>query len=84
MQVNPRTIHERYSHCGFAASSVGGNLRLGASELARHYDEAEHSGRTSERARLAMMWGRYNGAGPRSGYVRRCMAAYREILRREG
>lgn len=83
MQVNPRTARERYSESGLSSHSIGGNLRMGASELARHYDEAGRGGR-SERSRLAVMWGRYNGAGPHSGYVRRCMAAYHQILRDEG
>ena len=80
MQVNPRTARERYSRSGLSSHSIGGNLSMGASELARHYDKA----RGGERSRLAVMWGRYNGAGPRSGYVRRCMAAYHQILREEG
>jgi soluble lytic murein transglycosylase-like protein len=74
MQVERRTYNWKYRKSGLNPMDLEDNIRLGAWELA---DKAKMSSRAQSRIALASrgvlsrMWGRYNGAGARSGYVRR-------------
>jgi len=82
MQVERRTFKSEYAHSGLDPMDLEDNIRLGAWELA---DKAKMSNRAQSRIALASrgglsrMWGRYNGAGPRSGYVRRAHLTYTRI-----
>ncbi|HEY3331198.1 MAG TPA: transglycosylase SLT domain-containing protein [Capsulimonadaceae bacterium] len=75
MQIHPATYHELYEESGLNPHRLRDNIRLGTRELARHYRQVS-SRSISDRRRLAIMWGRYNGAGPRSGYVRKALRTY--------
>lgn len=81
MQINPSTYVEEHGRSGIDPREIHGNLRIGSKELARHYYNSRHC--TTERMRLACMWGRYNGCGPHGSYVRRALDLYHEICRAE-
>jgi soluble lytic murein transglycosylase-like protein len=72
MQIERRTYREKYAKSKLNPYDLEDNIRLGAWELA---DKAKISNRSKTRIALASrgglsrMWGRYNGAGSRSGYV---------------
>ena len=76
-----RTFNAYYAKSGLNPRNVEDNIRLGAWELA---DKAKMSSKAKSRIALASrgglsrMWGRYNGAGSRSGYVLR---AHRTLTR---
>ena len=74
MQLNPRTVRERHAQSGLDPTLLSDNVRLGVRELAYHYEHTNH--RASMRHRLAVMWGRYNGAGANSHYVRHALRVY--------
>ena len=82
MQVERKTFNWKYRKSGLKPMDLEDNIRLGAWELA---DKAKMSNRAKSRIALASrgglsrMWGRYNGAGPNSGYVRRAHLAYARI-----
>jgi soluble lytic murein transglycosylase-like protein len=82
MQVERRTFRSEYAKSGLDPMDLEDNIRLGAWELA---DKAKMSVRAKSRIALASrgvlsrMWGRYNGAGSRSGYVRRAHLTYTRI-----
>ena len=82
MQVERRTYNWKYRKSGLNPMNLEDNIRLGAWELA---DKAKMSNRASSRIALASrgglsrMWGRYNGAGANSGYVRRAHLTYARI-----
>lgn len=78
MQIHPATYRERYKRSGLNPNRLRDNIRLGSRELARHYRVAS-SRSGSERRRLAFMWGRYNGSGMHSAYVRKALKAYDAI-----
>ncbi len=83
MQVNPATFHERYRGAGLDPHRLRDNIRIGAYELARHY-QATASRSLSNRRRLTIMWGRYNGSGAHSAYVRKALKTYDILRRRAG
>ena len=82
MQVERKTFNRKYRKSGLKPMDLEDNIRLGAWELA---DKAKMSNRAKSRIALASrgglsrMWGRYNGAGPNSGYVRRAHLTYARI-----
>ena len=81
MQVHPRTLREMCRRIPAARRldprRVEDNIQLGALELAGYYRRVPaKSGRTT---RLRHALGRYNGAGPNSGYVRRVSTVLRRI-----
>ena len=82
MQVERRTYKWGYAKSGLKPMNLEDNIRLGAWELA---DKAKMSSRAKSRIALASrgvlsrMWGRYNGAGSRSGYVRRAHLTYTRL-----
>jgi hypothetical protein len=82
MQVERRTFNAYYAKSGLNPRNVEDNIRLGAWELA---DKAKMSNKAKSRIALASrgglsrMWGRYNGAGSRSGYVRRAHLTYSRL-----
>ena len=82
MQVERKTFNWKYRKSGLNPMDLEDNIRLGAWELA---DKAKMSNRAKSRIALASrgglsrMWGRYNGAGPNSGYVRRAHLTYARI-----
>jgi soluble lytic murein transglycosylase-like protein len=83
MQVNPATYRERYKKSGLNPYKLRDNIRIGTRELARHYQETA-SRSLNDRRRLSIMWGRYNGSGPHSAYVRRALKTYDILRRRAG
>ena len=82
MQVERKTFNWKYRKSGLKPMDLEDNIRLGAWELA---DKAKMSNRAKSRIALASrgglsrMWGRYNGAGPNSGYVRKAHLTYARI-----
>jgi len=54
------------------------NIQLGTRELSRYYHHPLAS-RYKGNWRLRYTWGRYNGAGPHSKYVRRALRVYTRI-----
>lgn len=80
MQIERRTFRDHYASSGLKPMKLEDNIRLGAWELA---DKAKMSKKTqvalASRGGLSRMWGRYNGAGPRSSYVRRAHTTLNRI-----
>ena len=80
MQVERRTYRASYAKSGLKPSDLEDNIRLGAWELA---DKAKNRSTSrialASRGDLSRMWGRYNGAGPRSSYVRKAHLVYNRI-----
>ena len=73
MQVERRTYRSQYAKSGLKPYDLEDNIRLGAWELA---DKAKMSNKNvrvalASRGGLSRMWGRYNGAGSKSFYVKR-------------
>ncbi len=80
MQVERRTYRASYAKSGLKPNDLEDNIRLGAWELA---DKAKNRSTSrialASRGDLSRMWGRYNGAGPRSSYVRKAHLVYNRI-----
>jgi len=80
MQVERRTYRALYAKSGLKPYDLEDNIRLGAWELA---DKAKNRSQSrialASRGDLSRMWGRYNGAGPRSSYVRKAHLVYSRI-----
>jgi hypothetical protein len=80
MQIERRTYREHYAKSGLKPMDLEDNIRLGAWELA---DKAKMSNKNqvalASRGGLSRMWGRYNGAGSRSSYVRRAHLTLKRI-----
>jgi len=86
MQVERRTYRSQYAKSGLKPYDLEDNIRLGAWELA---DKAKMSNKNNNvrvalasRGGLSRMWGRYNGAGPRSSYVKRAHTTYSRIKKK--
>jgi soluble lytic murein transglycosylase-like protein len=81
MQVERRTYNWKYRKSGLNPMDLEDNIRLGAWELADKAKMSRAQARTALASRgvLSRMWGRYNGAGSRSGYVRRAHLTYTRI-----
>ena len=83
MQVERRTYRASYAKSGLNPYNLKDNVRLGAWELA---DKAKSVSRSrvalASRGTLSRMWGRYNGAGPNSGYVRRAFNTYNQLKKK--
>jgi len=89
-QIGPmqftRSTGRTYQRMGFNIYEFHDNIRAGACKLAGHYHRSagttasRHGGsrnaRGSQRSR-SVMWGAYNGCGPRGAYVKRLESAYR-------
>jgi len=87
MQVERRTYRAQYAKSGLKPYDLEDNIRLGAWELA---DKAKMSSRNknvqvalASRGGLSRMWGRYNGAGSRSSYVKRAHTTYSRIKNKD-
>jgi len=78
MQLHPATVSEVYGRSGRDVHSLRDNIWMGANYLARNY-RATLPSRGGEEDRMRIMWGRYNGAGPRSVYVSRALRVLRRI-----
>ena len=80
MQVERRTYRALYAKSGLKPNDLEDNIRLGAWELA---DKAKNRSQSrialASRGELSRMWGRYNGAGPKSSYVRKAHLVYSRI-----
>ena len=80
MQVERRTYRASYAKSGLKPNDLEDNIRLGAWELA---DKAKNRSQSrvalASRGDLSRMWGRYNGAGPRSSYVRKAHLVYSRL-----
>ena len=83
MQVERRTYRASYAKSGLNPYNLKDNVRLGAWELA---DKAKSVNRSrvalASRGTLSRMWGRYNGAGPNSSYVRKAFNTYNQLKKK--
>ena len=83
MQVERRTYRASYAKSGLNPYNLKDNVRLGAWELA---DKAKSVSRSrvalASRGTLSRMWGRYNGAGPNSSYVRKAFNTYNQLKKK--
>ena len=79
MQVDLVTASEFRRHYGRDVYDLNDNIWIGAADLSRYYRRTLASRGLSERERLARTWGRYNGCGPRGGYVRRAFLVKHRI-----
>lgn len=75
MQIAPGTARS-FKKAHLNAYIMEDNIQMGACYLSRHYHKVLSSRCGNP---LQRMWGRYNGAGPNSGYVRRAMKVYNRI-----
>jgi soluble lytic murein transglycosylase-like protein len=84
MQVERRTYRASYAKSGLNPYNLKDNVRLGAWELA---DKAKSVNRSrvalASRGTLSRMWGRYNGAGPNSSYVRKAFNTYNQLKKKK-
>jgi hypothetical protein len=80
MQIERRTYRSDLSKGGLDPMDLEDNIRLGAWELALKAKNRSSSRiALASRGGLSRMWGRYNGAGSRSSYVRRAHLVYARI-----
>jgi soluble lytic murein transglycosylase-like protein len=74
--LNPKKEYNPYT--------IDGNIALGTKELSLNMPKSLRRGKLANRASndpnaLALMWGKYNGAGSKSKYVDRCFNALRKL-----
>jgi soluble lytic murein transglycosylase-like protein len=74
--LNPKKEYNPYT--------IDGNIALGTKELSLNMPKSLRRGKLANRASndpnaLALMWGKYNGAGSKSKYVDRCFYALRKL-----
>ena len=74
--LNPKKEYNPYT--------IDGNIGLGTKELSLNMPKSFRRGKLANRASndpnaLAVMWGKYNGAGSKSKYVDRCFNALRKL-----
>lgn len=80
MQIERRTYRSDLAKSGLNPMDLEDNIRLGAWELALKAKNRSSSRiALASRGGLSRMWGRYNGAGSRSSYVRRAHLVYARI-----
>jgi soluble lytic murein transglycosylase-like protein len=85
MQIYRPTLRWLDPKKEYNVNTIDGNIGLGTKELSRHYNFKYVRGRQMDRSSnnfnaLKLMWGKYNGAGPDSSYVKKCF----NVLRRLG
>jgi hypothetical protein len=79
MQMNPATVAEVYSRSDRDVNGLEDNIWMGANFLAINYRSRLASRGGSDEYRMRHMWGRYNGSGPKSLYVKRALRVLRRI-----
>ena len=79
MQMYPPTISEVYPTSSRDPHGIQDNIWMGSNYLSRHYRSKMACRAGSEEVRLSRMWGRYNGAGPKSVYAQRALRVLHRI-----
>lgn len=82
MQVYKPTLRWLDPKKEYDINTIDGNIGLGTKELSEHYNFRYLRGNQMDRSSnnfnaLKIMWGKYNGSGPRSSYVSKTFNALR-------
>ena len=82
MQVYKPTLRWLDPKKEYDINTIDGNIGLGTKELSEHYNFRYLRGNQLDRSSnnfnaLKIMWGKYNGSGPRSSYVSKTFNALR-------
>jgi hypothetical protein len=82
MQVYRPTLRWLDPKKEYNINTIDGNIGLGTKELSEHYNFRYVRGNKMDRSSnnfnaLKIMWGKYNGSGPRSSYVSKTFNALR-------
>ena len=82
MQVYKPTLRWVDPKKEYDINTIDGNIGLGTKELSEHYNFRYLRGNQMDRSSnnfnaLKIMWGKYNGSGPRSSYVSKTFNALR-------
>ena len=82
MQVYRPTLRWLDPKKEYNINTIDGNIGLGTKELSEHYNFRYFRGNQMDRSSnnfnaLKIMWGKYNGSGPRSSYVSKTFNALR-------
>ena len=82
MQVYRPTLRWLDPKKEYNINTIDGNIGLGTKELSEHYNFRYFRGTQMDRSSnnfnaLKIMWGKYNGSGPRSSYVSKTFNALR-------
>ena len=84
MQVYKPTLRWLDPKKEYDINTIDGNIGLGTKELSEHYNFRYLRGNQMDRSSnnfnaLKIMWGKYNGSGPRSSYVSKTFNALRVL-----
>ena len=84
MQVYRPTLRWLDPKKEYDINTIDGNIGLGTKELSEHYNLRYVRGNQMDRSSnnfnaLKIMWGKYNGSGPRSSYVSKTFNALRVL-----
>ena len=79
MQVLRSTYYSQFKKTGYNPYNSDHNIAIGTLELKSHLDKYVKRGEMPDRTSYSRMWGRYNGAGKNSYYVRKALLVWKRL-----